>query len=221
MARGGLLNSLGLESCTNPKAADPNWGLFERIISANPQLAKINCSRGGICSPLNLAICNEHSPVPPDLVEKLIIACPSALTDESFALACGNTNLHIDVLKTMLYHNSNLLNAWNLRQVAFKSNTKFAKYIICNHKDVLPSTCGGWSLIYGNTIQAFWLRHMIEVDEAHNFKAVVISFSHIIGIKLTHYFAAHSNVEAIQMLVKRNPLVLSSKNMGRLVRITT
>ena len=212
---------LGLNACANPKTTDPNWDAVEKLIEYDPQSAKLQCGRCGIFYPLDLAICNEVSPVPPRIVEKLILAYPDVLTDNSFELACSNQNLHLDVFKVMLWHDRSLLSPWSLRKVAISNNTRVAKYIICNYPDVLPRTCGDWALIYGNTIQVFWLRMMLVSGEISAVGVDIVSEEHIEKMKLLHYFTSQSNLAAVKMLVERYPDTLSSASkMGMLVSIS-
>ena len=205
-----LIQKLGIRDCCNPRKAKVNWDAVQDLISKYPELAKVQCGKNGIYFPLNLAICNSAFPALAELVKMLIVLNPDALTGDSFELACANPNLSGDVFDAILCRKGELLTHWSMRQVAFYENTKVAKCIICDHPHVLPRVCRDWSLIFGNSTQSFWLRAMLELGSD------CVSEENVIAINMVHYFAAQSNLDAVERLVERYPCTLSNTHMGRL-----
>ena len=212
-----ISHCLGLHGHCNPKNADPDWMAVEKMIEVNPESAMLQCGSCGIFYPLNIAICNELSPVPARIVDMLIVANPDVFTDDTFSIACSNHSLPLDVFEVLLSHDKSLLSPWSLRKVAIHDNQKLAQYIIHKFPYVLPRTVGDWALIYGNAIQQFWLRVMLSFHGKASENFYMMSEENVVKIKLLHYFISQSNLMAVRMLVERFPDTLSSSNMGRLV----
>lgn len=199
----------------NPRHAQADWDemhdlLFNSSPSCRRVVANISCGKNGIYYPINLAICNEVTPVPPRVLDLLIDADPNLLTKATFELACSNLEVKLQVVEIMLSHKSELLTLKSLRKIAFYDNVKLAEFIIRRYPHILPKNCEEWSVIYGNSIQTFWLSAMYRCGSEY------VSESHVQKINLLHYMTSQSNLGAVELIVSHNPRALSIARHGRL-----
>lgn len=99
-------NNNSYNNCNYGSTIVPNWELVGQRLLSHPEEALLNAAYDDtnipFSSPLYIALRNELTPIPVEILRILLLANPAALTDETLDMACRNLYTSTEVMNVLL-----------------------------------------------------------------------------------------------------------------------
>jgi hypothetical protein len=200
-----LLQLMGIYSDRgfDPSMAVASWQEVERRLESHPMEASL-CSSTSIFYPLKLALMNERTPCPAQVIDKLIRCFPGALSIDDFACACRFKHTTGDVMKTILQYlpqcqERDHVKRWDLDWVAQNKNSDVGLVLVDQCEAANPKCIQHWRNL---THRAFWLSCLLQR------KSRVVTEQTIQDRYILQFFITQGNVDCVKLILDAYPMLL-------------